>query len=308
MYSEPYSKALHYFAVFIAFATFLLIVAGALVTSNGAGLSVPDWPTSFGSLYRLPHMVNGVQFEHTHRMIAEFIGLLTIVLAVWTWRVERRGWMKKLALGALATVIVQGILGGITVLELLPPLVSTAHAIMGQTFFCIVVCIAIFTGPRWIGEEPRTSVEDKRPTLLTLSLLSIVVLYVQLFLGGMYRHNGMSWHPHVTNAALVTVILSWTAIRALSRFAKVDAVRRPAIVLLGLLLIQLGLGFYAFVEKVMLEPHVPAPAEVVATVMHTATGALLLATAVVLAIQTWRLVAVLHEDRARAGSQKVVTA
>jgi len=88
--STPYNRSLHSFAVFTAAATFVLIIAGALVTSNDAGLSVPDWPTSFGSLYKIPHMVGGVRFEHTHRMVAEFVGLLTIVLAIWTWRVDRR--------------------------------------------------------------------------------------------------------------------------------------------------------------------------------------------------------------------------
>src|SRR6185437_9761954 len=99
-----------------ACATFLLLIAGALVTSNDAGLSVPDWPTSFGSLYKLPRMVGGVKFEHGHRMVAELVGLLTIILAVWTWRADRRGWVRKLGMAALATVIAQGILGGITVL------------------------------------------------------------------------------------------------------------------------------------------------------------------------------------------------
>jgi len=84
--AQPYNRAHHVFAVFTACATFVLIVAGALVTSRDAGLSVPDWPTTFGSIYKMPHMVGGVKFEHGHRMIAEFTGLLTIILAVWTWR------------------------------------------------------------------------------------------------------------------------------------------------------------------------------------------------------------------------------
>ena len=103
--------------MFTASATFLLLIAGALVTSNDAGLSVPDWPTSFGSLYKIPRMVGGVRFEHTHRMIAELIGLLTIAIAVWTWQSDRRRWMKGLGIAALGTVIAQGILGGITVLH-----------------------------------------------------------------------------------------------------------------------------------------------------------------------------------------------
>src|SRR5947209_4987445 len=116
----PYNKGLHYFALFVAAATLVLIVAGALVTSNDAGLSVPDWPTSFGSLYKIPKLVGGVRFEQTHRMIAQAAGLMTIILAVWTWRSEKRRWMRMLGCAALATVIAQGVLGGLTVLFYLP--------------------------------------------------------------------------------------------------------------------------------------------------------------------------------------------
>src|SRR5436853_67998 len=133
----PYHRGLHRFAVFTACATLLLIVAGALVTSNDAGLSVPDWPTSFGSLYKMPRMVGGVVYEHGHRMVAEFVGLLTIVLAIWTWRVEKRLWLRFLGVAALGTVLFQGLLGGITVLFYLPPIISSAHAVVAQTFFCI---------------------------------------------------------------------------------------------------------------------------------------------------------------------------
>ncbi len=111
--STPYNRAHHNFALFTAFATFLVIIAGALVTSNDAGLSVPDWPTSFGS-FAMPRMVGGVLYEHGHRMIAFSTGVLTVALAVWTWAVDRRRWLKKLAWAALGTIILQGILGGIT--------------------------------------------------------------------------------------------------------------------------------------------------------------------------------------------------
>ena len=106
-----------------------------MVTSNDAGLSVPDWPTSFGSWYKIPKLVGGVKFEHTHRMIAQGAGLLTITLAVWTWRAEKRRWMRILGYAAVGTVIAQGILGGITVLFYLPPAISSAHAALAQTFF-----------------------------------------------------------------------------------------------------------------------------------------------------------------------------
>lgn len=308
--TTPYNRGHHWFAVFTACATFLLIIAGALVTSSDAGLSVPDWPTSFGHLFKMPRMVGGVKFEHGHRMIAELIGILTIAIAVWTWKTDRRSWMKKLGIAALATVIAQGVLGGITVLNFLPPAVSTAHAVVGQTFFCIAVSIALFTGRRFVGEEPRTSVERNTPSLHTLSMLSVGVLYVQLVLGGMFRHKGMGWEPHVINAGVVTVVLVWTVIRALTKFGEVDAIRRPAIMMIGLLIVQISLGFYAFLEKVVEGANAvqPGTATVLSTVAHTSTGALLLATAVVLAIQSWRHVPVVTTEPVPAGTRKAVTA
>jgi cytochrome c oxidase assembly protein subunit 15 len=295
----PYHRGLHRFAIFTASATLVLIVAGALVTSNDAGLSVPDWPTTFGSFYKIPQMVGGVKYEHGHRMFAEFVGLLTIVLAVWTWRVEKRRSLRLLGLAALGTVIVQGILGGITVLFFLPAPVSSAHAAVAQTFFCIAVAIAVFTGRRWVEEQPRAEFDQRRPALFTLTLLSIFVLYVQLILGAMFRHHGLSWWPHVVNAGVVAIVLSWTAVRAISAYPEVDAVRRPAILMLGLMVAQLCLGFLAFITRVMwgrdaAQPELPM---VISTVVHVAVGALLLAATVVLAIQVWRHVPVAFEER-----------
>ena len=294
----------------VACATFLLIIAGALVTSNDAGLSVPDWPTSFGSFYKIPRMVGGVRFEHTHRMVAEFIGLLTIVIAIWTWRADRRRWMKYLGIGALGTLIAQGVLGGLTVLFFLPPSISTAHAAVAQTFFCIAVCIALFTGRQWVEEVPRVELDMRRPSLQTLTLLSIFILYVQLILGAMFRHHGLGWWPHVANAIVVAFVLSWTAIRALSQYTKIDDVRRPAITLLSLLIAQLCLGFLAFLTRVAwgndaVQPELPM---VISTVAHVAMGALILATAVVLAIQVWRHVPVAFEERVASGGEDPVAA
>ena len=270
--------------------TFLLIIAGALVTSNDAGLSVPDWPTSFGSLYKIPHLVGGVKFEHTHRMIAQFVGFLSIVLAVWTWRADPRRWMKYLGVTALSLVIAQGILGGLTVLFYLPPTISSAHAALGQTFFCVVVLIAVFSSRNWVEEIPRIEDDDGRPSLFTLAVLSIFVLYVQLILGAMFRHHGLSWWPHVLNAAVVSIVLAWTSVRALSQYSGIDSVRRPAVTMLALMIAQLCLGFVAFLTRVAwghdaVQPELPM---VVSTVAHVAVGALLLATTAVLAVQAWR--------------------
>lgn len=306
----PYHRGLHRFAIFTAFLTLCLIVAGALVTSNDAGLSVPDWPTSFGSIYKMPQMVGGIKYEHSHRMVAEFVGLLTIILAIWTWRVEKRRWLRMLGLAALGTVIAQGILGGLTVLFFLPPAISSAHAAVAQTFFCIAVSIAVFTGPRWIQEQPHVEFDARRPSLFTLTLLSIFVLYVQLILGAMFRHKGLSWWPHVIHAAVVAIVLSWTAVRAISVYPHVDAVRRPAVTMLGLMVGQLCLGFLAFITRVMwgqdaAQPELPM---VISTVVHVAVGALLLATTVVLAIQVWRHVPASFEERVPGRKQDPVVA
>jgi len=306
--TTPYNKAHHYYAVFTAFATFLVIIAGALVTSNDAGLAVPDWPTSFHT-FRMPRMVGGVLYEHGHRMLAGFTILLTLGITIYTLAVDRRGWMKKLAIAGLGTILVQAVLGGITVLNLLPPAVSTAHALVGQTFFCIAVAIAILTGRKYTGEVEKTAVDRRRPSLIALTLLSVFVLYVQLILGGMFRHKGLSWEPHVFNAAAVAIVLTWTSVRVLSYYSALESLRRPAILMLGLLMAQLCLGFISFLTKVVWGTNAvqPLPMMVWSTVAHVAMGALLLATAVVLAIQAWRQVPVLQEQAVRTGT-KAVTA
>ena len=308
--TTTYNRGHHRLAVVLACWTFLLIIAGALVTSNDAGLSVPDWPTSFGSWYKIPKLVGGVKFEHTHRMIAQVAGLLTIILAVWTWRAEKRRWLRVLALAALGTVIAQGILGGLTVLFYLPPSVSSAHAALAQTFFAIAVAMALFTGRKWIEEHPRVEFDQRHPSLFTLTLLSIFALYVQLLLGAMFRHHGLSWWPHVLNAVIVSFVLAWTAIRAISVYSNIEAVRRPASVMLSLLITQLCLGFTAFLTRVAwgrnaVQPEMPM---VASTVAHVAVGALLLATTVVLAVQVWRHVPVAFAERVPQAQQNASAA
>jgi cytochrome c oxidase assembly protein subunit 15 len=297
------------FAVFTACATFLLIIAGALVTSNDAGLSIPDWPTSFGS-FSVPYWHGGIRYEWSHRAIAGSIMVLTLSIAVWTWLADRRRWMKWLGVGALGTVITQAVLGGLTVLLFQPPWVSSAHAAVGQTFFCIAVCIALFTGQQWVEEVPRVELDSRRPSLIALTLVSILALYVQLLLGAMFRHHGMSWWPHALNATLVAAVLAWTSIRALSCYSRIDAVRVPAITMLSLLIAQLCLGFVAFITRVAwgrdaVQPGLPM---VVSTVAHVAVGALLLATSVVLAIQVWRHVPVAVREPVHQGEQDPVAA
>lgn len=307
---SKYNRAHHAFAVFTACATLVVITAGALVTSNDAGLSVPDWPTSFGYLVKVPRFVGGVRYEWSHRMVAGSLLTLTLAIAIWTLLVEQRRWLRWLAAAAFGTVILQATLGGMTVLFFQPPWLSTAHATVAQTFFCIAVSIALFTGRKWVEEQPQVEFDSRRPSLFTLTLLSIFILYVQLVLGGMFRHHGMSWWPHVVNAVLATIVLGWTAICAISGYSKIDAVRRPAIIMLTLLITQICLGFAAFVTRIewardAAQPELPM---VAATVSHVAVGALLLATTVVLAIQTWRHVPVALAERVSHARENVSAA
>jgi heme a synthase len=299
--STPYNPWHHRVAIFIAFLTFVVIVAGALVTSEDAGLSVPDWPTSYGHILRLPPWVGGIVYEHSHRMIASVTGILTIVIAFWTLFADRRRWMKYLGFAALATIVIQGILGGVTVLNFLPPAISTAHSAVGQTFFCIAVLIAVFTGRRWVEEAPSLIADNGHPKVLVLCLYSLAILYLQLVLGGMFRHRGMSWWPHVVNAVAVAQILTWTSVRALISFPRVEAIRRPAALLLFTLMIQLLLGFAAFLTRVAWVGTQANNPMVISTVAHTSVGALLLAIAFVLTIQVWRHAAVTRAQEVPEG-------
>src|SRR5258708_23176752 len=138
------NSGLHLYSSFVAVATFLLVIAGGLVTSTGSSLAVPDWPLSNGQFF--PKMEGGVLFEHGHRLLAGTVGLLTFILAGWLIGVERRPVVKYLGLAAAVAVCLQAVLGGVTVLYRLPVLISVAHACLGQIFFCLVVSVAVLTG------------------------------------------------------------------------------------------------------------------------------------------------------------------
>lgn len=187
------SLALHRFAVVTVSATLLLIIAGGLVTSTESGLSVPDWPTTYGHnmfTFPLSGMVGGIRFEHTHRLIASGVGMLTVVLAIFLARREPRRWVRFLGYGALAVVVAQGLLGGLTVLLLLPTSVSVAHACLAQTFFCLTVAIAVVTSPRWA----ETTLADlraalSRNALARITLTTVAAIFLQLLIGAVMRHT-----------------------------------------------------------------------------------------------------------------------
>ena len=288
MSPSPPNRNVHRFAVFTAVCTFVLLIAGALVTSNDAGLAVPDWPLSYGSL--TPPMVGGIFYEHGHRMIAAFVGLLSIVLAVWLWRVEPRRWLRWLGAAAVGAVIGQGILGGLTVLFFLPPAVSSAHAALAQAFFCTILSIALFTSPWW--DRARTLASDSgRPVVHSLAAATVAATFVQLILGAAFRHKAFGIIPHLAGAAVVTVLIFVLARALRRRFAGVPILRNASRVLHALIGIQLLLGGAAWWSRVYAAPFPqPIPVMVSLTVIHTVTGALVLASTVLLTLICHRIV------------------
>lgn len=183
---------LHRFAVATSCCTFFLIIAGGLVTSTGSGLSVPDWPNTYGHFmfaYPLDQMVGGIFYEHTHRMIASFVGFLTLILAVWLWRKDDRRWVRNLGVIALCAVIFQGILGGLTVQFLLPTPISVSHATLAQSFFALVSSLALFTSRWWRSEQPSLDDQGRKMSTPMLSMLAAGCVLLQLVLGALMRHT-----------------------------------------------------------------------------------------------------------------------
>jgi cytochrome c oxidase assembly protein subunit 15 len=283
-----YNRAVHQYAVFTAGCTFLLLIAGALVTSNDAGLSIPDWPLAYGSF--TPPMVGGIRYEFTHRVIATCVGLLTIGLAAWLWRAEKRPWMRWLGLAALGGVIAQGILGGMTVRMFQPPPVSAAHATLAQLFFSTVVAVAVFTSPWWSSSFEELE-DPGSPRVRTLLLWTLAAVFLQLVLGAAFRHKGFGIIPHLIGAVVVTILIFVSAGALKTRFGDVPPLRSCARYLHILIGVQLLLGALAYWSRLS-SAHSPQPPGVMIalTVVHTVTGALVLAVILVTTLVSYRLI------------------
>lgn len=235
-------------------------------------------------------MVGGIRYEFTHRVIATCVGLLTIGLAAWLRRIEKRAWMRWLGLAALGGVIAQGILGGLTVRMFQPPPVSAAHATLAQLFFSTVVAIAVFTSSWW--NAPLAEMDDPgSPRVRTLVVWTLAAVFLQLILGAALRHKGFGIIPHLIGAVIVTILIFMTAGALKSRFADVPALRSCARYLHILIGVQLLLGAGAYWSRVYSARSAqPMGAMVALTVVHTVTGALVLAVTLVTALISYRMV------------------
>jgi len=303
---------LHKFAKFVVTCTVLLILAGSLVTSHDAGLSVPDWPTTYGwNMFTFPPRmwVANIFYEHGHRLIASGVGFLTIVLAVWLWMKEPRRWLRWFGVAALGAVVSQGLLGGLTVLFLLPPAVSTAHAALAEIFFCMTVAIALFTSPGWMRgfdlEADRLPVNPVAPTarpLRRLATLTTVLIFVQILIGAAMRHTGAGlaipdfpwmfghavpdhWDAkiavhfaHRVGAVIVAIAVLSTAIYIWRRDINRVELANPALKLILLTIVQVTLGALTIITG--RNPWINS--------VHVVCGALVLTMSLVITLRTWR--------------------
>lgn len=191
---------LHWFAVLTAAATFLLLGAGGLVTSHEAGMSVPDWPNSYGyNMFAFPisKWTGGIFYEHTHRLWASAVGLMTTLLAVWIWAKDSRKWMKWLGIIAFLLVVAQGVLGGLRVTMKMDSL-GIFHGVIAQTFFVLTCAIALFTSRFWqnVAQASRLRSDEKFAggtpalrSLRSLVLTTTILIFIQLILGATMRHQ-----------------------------------------------------------------------------------------------------------------------
>lgn len=289
-----------------ASATFLLLIAGGLVTSQEAGLAVVDWPNSYGYnmfLYPLSRMTGGIYYEHAHRLLGALVGLTTLTLAIHYLWVEKRIWLRRLAWGALVLVIVQGILGGLRVTghltmstspEVMSPSIALAiaHGILGQIFFGLLVAIAVFSDSRWEkGEILATNPGVKTDRNLTTAL--VLMLIVQLAMGAVVRHISGGLIIHITLAIVILFHAVIGGARSWGLYPKIEVIRRLGLALMGAIVMQICLGIAAISVTGFFEDpdrSQPPTLEVLVTTSHQAVGALLLAISVALTLYLRRLV------------------
>jgi heme a synthase len=232
--------------------------------------------------------VANILYEHGHRLIASTVGFLTIIMVVWLWLAEPRRWLRWFGVATLGSVIAQGVLGGLTVIFLLPTVVSVAHACLAQTFFCLVVTIAVVTSSRW-----QPAYRWARGSASRLPALAAASVFVQLVIGAVMRHTkaGLAIPdfplslgrvvPRIESfpVAIAFAHRAWALVVAgLVISAAVAAYRtglRRSALFLGLLVpTQIALGALTVISR----------KGVAITTAHVATGALLLATSLALSL------------------------
>ena len=304
-----------FFSMVAAATVFVLIVTGGLVTSMEAGLAVPDWPNSFGHnmlLYPLSEMTGGIFYEHAHRLYGMLVGFTSLVLLALVWIHDKRGWVRGFAFVIFAMVCIQGLMGGLRVtghltdsqVDVRPnTALAIAHGMFGQLTFMAFVVLAAVSSRRWRDTSVRPIVINGAGGDRTWSMVLVLAIVMQLFLGACYRHLATppldgapkpeppAWamQGHLTFSIVVLVVAFIAGIRASTRKeAGVPVVPSLGQAVNALVGIQFLLGIIAFVTTVIRKTTEIPIWELVPTSAHQANGALLLASAAALMVTTRR--------------------
>jgi cytochrome c oxidase assembly protein subunit 15 len=281
-------RGVYRFAVLTASFTVLLMMAGALVTSNDAADSVPDWPLAYGRL--IPPLIGGIRYEYTHRVLAGTASVLTLILASWITFSEKRPLARKLGWTALGLVVAQAVLGGIRVLYGYPAISATAHAILAQIFFITLVGLALYLSPWWQRELPQLE-DNATPSARAMAAWTTAVIFAQLVLGAAFRHGAFGITPHLVGAGVVTVMVILAGGIVKRRFREVRDLRRATIYLHAFFGIQIllgGLAWWAIIATA--DEGQPTLTYVIPTVAHVLGGALTLAASLILTLTCYRLI------------------
>jgi heme a synthase len=257
------NRGLRRFSVAVAVCAFLLVVAGGLVTSNDAALSIPDWPLAWGKF--IPPLVGGIRFEFSHRVLALAVAILSIILAFWSRR--------KLAWLAVATVLAQAAVGGLLVKLVEPKALVIVHACLAELCFGLLVAL-VFEPVRGWAWRPAP-------------LIAAAGLFGQSILGAAVRHGMTGVLPHIAGATVATVLVMWAGLSTLMHHMESAPLRRAAMALLSITFFQVFLGIGAYVARMATaDAPQPMPLMVWFTVAHVAVGSLAFGAAVVLAMVT----------------------
>jgi len=281
-------RGVHNFAIVTACSTILLLVAGALVTSNDAADSVPDWPLAYGRI--IPPLIGGIRYEYAHRVVAALVAILTVILAVWISVSKLRGSARRWGWIALALVVAQALLGAARVKLGHAAVIATIHATVAQIFFITLISLTMFTSDWWQRDLPQLD-DTGSPKLRSLSVWLTAVILVQLVLGAGFRHGAFGILPHLIGFLVVTFMVIWTARIANKRFGQVGDIRRWVVMLHATFGTQVILGFLAYwaVSQARLATQ-PVLLYTIIEVAHVVMGALVLASSVLLALTCNRLI------------------
>ncbi len=289
------NRHLRNFTVATFFVAIALVSWGAFVTSIDAGLAVPDWPTSFDSYdpfnpWPMWWTITPVLAEHGHRLLGALVGLLTMILAFWTWRADERAWMRRLGFGALALVILQGVLGGLRVIWVSLDL-AVVHACVAQLFFALLASMALFQTEAWRSPKPM----PRRVGVKHILWIAPAAVYLQIVFGALLRHPGTG-----IDTTLVAIHLGWAFVATATIAVLVSRVRttmpmgglldRFSKTAIGILILQVALGLFAYFVLLDETGRIqPSNIQVVANSAHMVIGALLFASSVVTSVLAARV-------------------